>query len=368
VNAQQLLPINDGTLSLAPMNAEDVLDHYPGISRVKPETYFGESPRSAAMRLGLNTPNDLGQWYSRVYSAYTHYWGDTTGRLHCWEPQSRTTITGKEALMSSLVCDVVPEPYNDGHPPTDVHGIHLGFEIPPLELYRRCNALPHIDAPLHVASVCPSGVMPLFYQIDIGAAPIRQQRAHGLADRADAEGRAWISANEYNRLNVQMTSVNAVGYSRAAKPVELQTRYPFKNWESLSLSVAAAHIGRLSGVTGAWCGRTNLRGLMVCGAIRAMLADRVTPLLDLLPAKTRIHFGLGRVYFAVDSSVLTEALATARSQRLLPLCAVNGIAPPQSDASGDDSTFDLLFDVLLQGQYESLHEIDERALRKGGIL
>ncbi|MDQ2077393.1 hypothetical protein [Marinimicrobium sp. ABcell2] len=365
MSAMNMLPIHNGALSLAPLDATQVLTQYPGIGRVKPATYFGEDIRCASARFGLTDPDQKSAWYNRVYLAYGHYWKETLGRLHCWEPNDQSPLKHKAALVKSIVTPVVPEAYIAGSEASSQHGIHLGFEIPPVELLRRANALPSMVGTLQIAQSAPKNVEPLFYRVDAHSVSSAEQRAHGLHVRADVHGQAWLSANERALMDLPAEAVSSVAYSRQAQPAPLVNRYVASPWEELSVSVGAAHLGRLAGITGAWSAKPTLRGLAVAGAVRAMMAERMGPVLNLLPPATPVGHGLGRVYFTIDSSVLSEVLRTARQQRLLPLAPA-----PESIAHhvGDESAFEILFGVLLNARYTDVHTIDDRALQKGGIL
>lgn len=367
MNGITMLPIRNGALSLAPLNAQQVLAQYPGIGRVKPASYFGEDVRTASLRLGLHEPEQQSAWYERVYLAYSHYWEQPRGRLHCWQPNNQSPIKRKEALINSILTPVVPQTYLDTKPsPSQVHsGIRMGFEIPPVELLRRANALPSMTGALQVSQTLPGTVSPLFICVDAHGVGPSEQRIHGLIERADAHGQVWMSHHEYALMQAPAESISAVAYSRQSQPSELAVRYSSQPWEELSISIGAAHIGRLSGITGAWSAKPTLRGLTVAGAIRALMAERMGPILNLLPQGTQVHYGLGRIYFDADSSVLLEVVRTAKEQRLLPLMAVPELP---IHTVGEESALDIVFNLLLNARYDDLHRIDQRALQKGGII
>lgn len=366
MSATPMVPIHGGALSLTTLSAQQVLARYPGIGRVKPATYFGEDARSAPYRLGLHEPDQQSAWYERVHQAYTHYWGQPKGRLNCWEPNEQSPIKRKEALVKSILAPVVPEACLDPKIVQVHSGIHMGFEIPPIELLRRSNAVASMSGPLQVSQTVPSDIAPLFLCIDAHQAGPTERRIHGLIERADSHGKVWVSHHEHALMRqVPAESISAVAYSRQSQPSELTERYPSKPWEELSVSIGAAHLGRLCGETGAWSAQPTLRGLAVAGAIRALMAERMGPLINLLPTDTQIHYGLGRIYFHADSSVLSEVVRVAKKQRLLPLTAVPELP---IHTVGEESAVDILFDLLLGARYDDLHRIDQQALKKGDII
>lgn len=365
MNAITMLPILNGTLSLAPLNAQQVLEQYPGIGRVKPTTYFGEDVRIASLRLGLSDPEQQRDWYERVYLAYSHYWEQPRGRLNCWEPNDQSPIKRREELIDSILTPIVPKTYLDIKSSKTQNGIEMGFEIPPVELVRRANTLPSMSGTLQISQTLPTAVSPLFICVDAHGTGPSDQRAHGLIERAGEQGLVWVSHHEHALMQVPAESIIAVAYSRQSQPSELAERYPSQPWEELSISIGAAHLGRLSGITGAWSAKPTLRGLAVAGAVRALMAQRMGPLINLLPATTQIHYGLGRIYFRVDSSILRDVIDTAKAQRLLPLTAVPELPMHKL---GEESAVDILFDLLIGGRYEDLHAIDRRALQKGGVI
>lgn len=352
-----MLALNENRLCISGLGARRFIDHFPGISRVKPVTYFGEPYPLTCERLGITFEQAV-QWYERIYSAYKHYWGEPEGRLHCYEPRPPIGSQGESAHIAASVVPSLPQRLIAGDQ------IRIGLELSPIEHLRRVQACSPAKGRLQVADQAPSKEHPQFLQYERETLDDRQYRLADAAVRVDAKDRIWLSMLEVNALRLPESKAIRAAWVAGASVPEVPKTTIVDPWEALSFSVSAAHSARLAGEVGSAVDRPTLEGMIKAGASRACLIERVAPILDALPAGTRVEHSLGRIQFAVDSGAVGVLLELAYRNKLLPTYALRGWTMPWKREKG---AFDVLFEMLMTGQTNALADTDVRSLVKGGV-
>lgn len=353
-----LVSLVENKISISSLKPEEVRRYFPGIKSVKPITFFGEPFPTLVERFKLNSTTAISSWFDRVFHAYHYYWHEPMGRMHYFEDDTKP-IKGDRA--AGIVDSIA---FSRGVSQSSNDLIQLSFEISPVEVFRRVINMPQVIGNLEFSNCLPDNCLAHFYLIDHSMIPYTFFNSLDIHKRSTSAG-VWLSRFETQLLNVSYQHCNLIAFTRGGESMAvLSKRFVLSSWEELSQSISIAHLARLTGVINYWNSKPSLNGLIVCGAIRAILAERFQSLFDCLPPDCQFEFGVTSLTINVDSAYLDSVLKAAYESKVMPTRAVPGalMSWPR-----EKNMFDAMFEMNLHGKAAELHKWDEKAMIKGGI-
>ncbi|UUA75190.1 hypothetical protein [Cellvibrio sp. QJXJ] len=356
--SHETLSFCDGKLVICNLTAYQVLQTYPGMTRFKPHTYFGREFERIEQFHQLDSAISRNAWYTNFSKVYSHYWSEKPGRFNYYESH---TTNRKSKLSSAIIESTIPASYSlcldDGD------GVLVGLKVPAVELFRRAACLPLIDSPLFVSPASPSGASIHFYQIDIHDISYDALRVYGLLER-EKEGAVWLSSFEMTGLGLSAIPRN-VAFTKTVYPKPpIPVRVDIADWEYLSHSVEDAHIARLAGVIDLFGRKPNQFGLLVAGAINAILSMRFKEIVSALPFDVKVTRNMNEIFFVIGRQHVNRILQLAYRVRVLPCIPVEMVGMPWNRES---TAFDALFESYLKGRISELNNWNLMALKRGGI-
>lgn len=358
MHKQVIYAIVHGKLSISLLSADEVRRFYPGISSVKPLTYFGSPFNQIIERYNLSNKDDYIGWFHRFKHAYFHYWQEPMGRMHLYEPTSNTLKCGNsQRIIKSLSFFPTTVKPKNGL-------IQLSFEISPVEIFRRVMNMQRVMGGLEFSQDLPDNYAAHFYLIDNSVIPFDDWNALDIHRRSDEDG-VWLSRYEVQQMNISFKYCKKIAFSRrCAVESVVSKRFSIAPWEELSQSIAAAHLARLSGELFYWNQQPSLNGLLLAGAVRTIMYERFKPIFRCLPSDCDFNFGIGSLTCNVDSAYLNDVIYSAYQSNLMPTRSVEDF---KIDFPRTESIFDAMFESNIKGLTAELSKWDEKALVKGGI-
>lgn len=352
------ISLANGNLCISCLDAIEVAQRYAGLRRIKPATFFGSNLWRLSSRLGIIESHTI-ELYERVTKAYRHYWPEPMGRFHCYEPEDQAR---PNRLLKSIAesFSVTTTPAK-----SEARSALLGFQLPPVSLYRRIKSLPKVSGSLHTLDD-PNAESAAFYCVSVSSVNEQNRKWLGL-DHRQKEGRVWLSAAEYTLLDPdEQDPCIAAGFPDSEASIDtIPEQAAVADWEALSLSVAIAHEGRLAGDLGTPLRKVSSHSVWMAAAERAATAIAFKPLIDALPSTAEYYQGVGRAAVLFDEEHQAEILAAAYHSGAVPLQSVPGA---QMNWRRERSAHDVIFEMYLTGQTKEVLQTDAQALRKGGVL